>query len=147
MTSIGERVRAERKLQGMSRQDLARATGMGYSTLAELENGRMRSTTKLHAIADALAVSAAWLETGRGTKRVDAAEFLASQLTRFDDATMAQAIDLLYQIADHRPDDHRFARLTWPMIQVAAKAVARAAAGESQRKIIADMLAEIDQGV
>lgn len=42
---------------------------------------------------------------------------------RFDDDTLSQAIDLLYLLAELRPSDPRFRRITWPMIQVAAKGV------------------------
>lgn len=68
MENIGTRVRRERESQGMERRDLASKTGIGYSTLAELERGGMRTTTKLRAIAEALGVSQRWLETGKGPK-------------------------------------------------------------------------------
>jgi transcriptional regulator with XRE-family HTH domain len=70
METIGARVRREREAQGLSRQDLGRAVGMGYSTLAELERGGMQTSTKLHLIAEALGVSVRWLETGKGAKAV-----------------------------------------------------------------------------
>lgn len=76
MDSIGTRVRLEREAQGIDRKELARLTGVGYSTLSELERGGMQTSTKLRVIADALGVSLRWLETGKGPKtpKVEAAE-------------------------------------------------------------------------
>lgn len=68
METIGTRVRRERESQGIERRELASKTGIGYSTLAELERGGMQTTTKLRVIADALGVSQRWLETGKGPK-------------------------------------------------------------------------------
>lgn len=147
MTTIGERVRAEREAQGISRSELSRRTGIGYSTLAELENGGMKSTTKLHVIADELQLSVRWLESGKGEKTHSGPSAESeSQPERFDDATMAQAVELLYMLADNRPDDRRFDRLTWPMIRVAAKTIARKVTGMSQRELNAEILAAIDRG-
>ncbi|ATS39282.1 MULTISPECIES: XRE family transcriptional regulator [Xanthomonas] len=69
MDTIGSRVRRERELQGVERRELAAKTGVGYSTLSELERGGMQTTTKLRVIADALGVSLQWLETGKGEKQ------------------------------------------------------------------------------
>ena len=70
MSTVGSRVKAEREAQGISRSALAKATGIGYSTIAELERGGMQTSTKLRVIADTLKVSLRWLETGRGPKGV-----------------------------------------------------------------------------
>lgn len=64
MVSIGERIRRIREGKHISRAALARAAGMSYSSLADLENGYQKSTTKLHRIAEALAVTPEHLETG-----------------------------------------------------------------------------------
>ncbi len=69
-----------------------------------------------------------------------------SQPGRHDDATMAQAVELLYLMADARPEDRRFARLTWQKIQIAAKAIHETEqAGGNQREIIASLLAELSK--
>ncbi|KDE88243.1 helix-turn-helix transcriptional regulator [Stenotrophomonas maltophilia] len=68
MNTIGGRVRLEREARGIGRAELAKMTGIGYSTLSELERGGMQTSTKLHVIADALGVSVRWLETGKGPK-------------------------------------------------------------------------------
>lgn len=64
-----------------------------------------------------------------------------SQPARFDDVTMSQAVELLYLMGDARPDDKRFRRLTWPMIQVAAKCIEKAEG--DPRGAMADILAEL----
>jgi len=68
METVGTRIKSEREAQGLSRNDLVRETGIGYSTIAELERGGMQTSTKLHVIAEALGVSVHWLETGKGPK-------------------------------------------------------------------------------
>lgn len=69
MTTIGERVRAEREARGLKLNELAKMIGDSYSsTISELESGRSRTTKKLRLIAEALGVSLEWLETGRGSK-------------------------------------------------------------------------------
>lgn len=57
METIGTRIRAEREAQGIDRKDLAAAAGIAKTTLADLENGRMNTTTALHKIADRLGIS------------------------------------------------------------------------------------------
>lgn len=140
MNTIGDRVRHEREIQGISRKDFAKQTGIGYSTIAELERGGMKTSTQLRVMADALQVNLRWLETGKGPK---AAPAQSSQSERLPDETMAQAVELLYLIAEMRPDDKRFTRLTWPMILVAAKAIARAEG--QQREVVAAILNELDE--
>ena len=68
MDTIGSRVRSERERLGIDRTQLSKLTGVGYTTISELERGGMRTTTKLRLIANALGVSLEWLETGRGAK-------------------------------------------------------------------------------
>ncbi|WWW34054.1 S24 family peptidase [Stenotrophomonas rhizophila] len=67
MQTIGDRVKEARAQKGISRSALALASGVGYSTISELERGGMQSSTKLRVLADALGVSLAWLETGKGS--------------------------------------------------------------------------------
>lgn len=72
METIGSRLRQEREAQGIDRKAFAKATGIGYSTIAELERGGMQTSTKLRVIAEALGVSLSWLETGKGPKKIEA---------------------------------------------------------------------------
>lgn len=73
METIGQRVRKARELREVERVDLARAIGLAYSTLADLENGKSRGTTVLHKIAAYLRVRVEWLETGKGQMDAPAA--------------------------------------------------------------------------
>lgn len=68
--SVGERIKAERegRKPRLERKELAELSGVPYPTLAGIENGDQASTTKLHAIAQALGVNSQWLETGTGPK-------------------------------------------------------------------------------
>lgn len=95
MESVGARVKAEREAQGMSRKELCRLTGIGYSTLAELERGGMNTSTKLRFIADALRVSLPWLETGKGSKNRVAEPVPPYQPARPDRDTLAEAVRLV----------------------------------------------------
>lgn len=65
-----------------------------------------------------------------------------SQPARPDDETIAQAVQLLNLIADARPRDKRFARITWPHILTAAKAIERT---DSQGRAVAEILAEVER--
>ena len=66
--SIGTRIREEREALNIKRPDLAKRTGIPYPTLAGIENGDQTTSTKIHAIAEALGVKPRWLETGEGPK-------------------------------------------------------------------------------
>lgn len=66
--TIGDRVRAEREAQKLSRPVLARAVGIAPTTLSDLELGLSKSTTALHKIAARLGVRVEWLETGKSPK-------------------------------------------------------------------------------
>lgn len=70
MDTIGERVKFAREHGPvkMSRGALAKAVEIGYSTLADLENGYAATTVALHRIAKALKARVEWLERGKGPK-------------------------------------------------------------------------------
>lgn len=68
----------------------------------------------------------------------------ASQSVGFSDATMAQAVELLHMLADLRPDDQRFRRVSWRAIQVTAKAITRAEGSQKEavRLILEELVKE-----
>ncbi len=66
--TIGDRIRATREAAKMSRAELAERSGVPYPTLAGLEVGDQKQSTRLPALAAALGVSALWLSTGKGHK-------------------------------------------------------------------------------
>lgn len=68
---IGSRIRAERERQNISRTALAKAAGIGVSTLSDLELGYSSTTTALHRIAKHLGVRVEYLETGSGSPRLN----------------------------------------------------------------------------
>lgn len=141
MDTVGGRVRAEREAQGISRAELSERTKVGYSTIAELERGGMQTSTKLRVIADALKVELTWLETGHGPRHKVAER--QSQVGGLDDANLAQGVELLYLMADARPEDKRLQRPSWAMIKIAAKALQRADGSPS--KAMAEILDELSK--
>lgn len=66
MNTIGERIKEARRIRGLSRPQLAEAAKIKYPTLAGIENNDQAGTTQLPQIAEALRVSAKWLQTGKG---------------------------------------------------------------------------------
>lgn len=64
METIGDRIRRIRTKKKISREALGLEVGLKYSTIADLENGNQKSSTKLHRIAEALGVTVEELETG-----------------------------------------------------------------------------------
>lgn len=68
MTTIGQRIRRIRTERGLTQKQLAAAVGMAQSTLAELEGGASKRTTRLLRIAEALGVSASELDPPRRRK-------------------------------------------------------------------------------
>ncbi|HHA2879353.1 helix-turn-helix domain-containing protein [Stenotrophomonas maltophilia] len=66
-----------------------------------------------------------------------------SQDVGLDDATMAQAVELLHMMADLRPDDARFRRVSWHAIRVTAKAIKKAEGSQKEAvRMILEQLAE-----
>ncbi len=68
METIGSRIRATRQTLRISAAALAKQTGIAYSTLMDLENGRTKSTPALHRIAAALKTTPEFLETGKASR-------------------------------------------------------------------------------
>lgn len=137
LMTVGERISEARKAKHWSRSKLATESGVPYPTLAGLENGDQKSSTAIPALASALGVHALWLAENKGPR--DFSE--PSQSARFDDSTMTQAVELLYLMADARPEDKRFRRFNWAMILLAAKGI-QTAEGDP-RKAMAQLLADL----
>ena len=68
-----------------------------------------------------------------------------SQSTGRDDANMAQAVELLHMLAELRPDDARFRRISWHAILVTAKAIAKAEGSQKDavRMILEELIEEV----
>lgn len=95
MTTIGSRIRHRRKELGIDRRDLAKAVGISYTTLADLETERSKSTTVLDRIADKLGVSTEWLRTGRPKREGKVNESLATRPVRLDPDMIAETAKAL----------------------------------------------------
>lgn len=67
-TTVGARVRICRQALKMSQLELAKLAGLTQPTISSLERGGSNTSGSLASIADALGVSALWLETGLGEK-------------------------------------------------------------------------------
>ena len=71
METVGKRIKEARKVEGISRSQLARMAGIPYSTLAEIENERTKETARIAVIASALGWNALYLSEGKGLKKPD----------------------------------------------------------------------------
>lgn len=67
MDMLSNRMRTQRKAQGMSQEELAKAAGVSQTTVAQIESGRNQGSKHLLAIARALNVSPDWLQSGKGS--------------------------------------------------------------------------------
>jgi phage repressor protein C with HTH and peptisase S24 domain len=87
MTGIGDRVRQirESKTPKWSRKYLSQLTGISETAISDLELGRSKRSLSLHKLADALGVTATWLETGRGPREKSAVptDDLFTEVTAF----------------------------------------------------------------
>lgn len=63
---LGSRIRWWRKHRKMSRAQLAKLSGVPYSTIAEIENEKQHSSTKVTMLAGALVINPSYLATGSG---------------------------------------------------------------------------------
>lgn len=128
-----------------SAADIARACKIQPGSVSGWFGGgkptKMISGDNLVAVAQALGTTAEYIMTGRGALATGTS--LPSQAERQDDPTIAQGLELLYLLADARPDDPRFDRPSWAMIQIAAKAVSKAEG--SPREAMAEILAMLSK--
>jgi transcriptional regulator with XRE-family HTH domain len=103
---IGQRIRAERESRDpvITRKRLAELSGVPYPTLAGIENGDQDSSTQLPAIAAALGVVPAWLQTGKGPKLAT-----ESQAAGLNKARLDATIEFLEQLfeSENREFDWR----------------------------------------
>ncbi|PJJ99965.1 cI repressor protein [Lysobacteraceae bacterium NML75-0749] len=66
--TLGQRIIEARKARNLSRRQLSELSGVGYPTLAGIENDAQKSSTQLPDLAQALQVNIGWLHTGKGTR-------------------------------------------------------------------------------
>lgn len=70
--TLGPRIRWWREHRDIDRRDFARRIGLPYSTLADLENDRAKSTKKLRRVAEELRLRLEYLETDEGEPEASA---------------------------------------------------------------------------
>lgn len=113
MDTIGSRLKRERIRLGWSQAQLAKRSGVGASTIADLETNPNRATTKLSQLAKALGVNPLWLESGKGSKTPPAdptvqyvaassMDELAIQLIAKGDAEIAALIQRILELKSRK---------------------------------------------
>ncbi|OVE48559.1 helix-turn-helix domain-containing protein [Chromobacterium violaceum] len=99
METLGTRLKAEREALDWTQRTLARRAGCGATTIASIETGRSRGSTKITAIAKALNLNPAWLESGKGPRRPatsdDSIGVLAENLAKWSDEELAELFRLI----------------------------------------------------
>jgi len=127
----------------LGQPDIVRVTGAKQSSVRQWFKESPKPSTKMiradNAVAAAKLVDSTveYLITGKNKPK-------ESQAARPDDETMAQAIQVLYMVSASRPQDKRFKRISWPLIQVSAKAIERC--GDDHRKIVEEILSAVERG-
>lgn len=127
---------------GRTQAELARACGLKPGSVSgwfgQGKPTKMISGDNLVTAAAFLNTTAEYIMTGRGPRTGEAGP---SHTERPDDATMAQGVELMYLLADARPEDRRLRRPSWAMLQIAGKAVQKAK-GDS-REAMAEILSAL----
>ena len=67
MSSIGQRIKELRNTRGLSQKSLGELAGVSQTIISKLETGGNEKSKELVKIAQVLAVSPTWLETGTGS--------------------------------------------------------------------------------
>lgn len=84
----------------MDRRELARRSGVAYSTIAGIESGAQKRTTALVSLASTLGVTAEWLETGRGVRNSQQTTLgPGPQTARLDIAILVRAVKFMQRMA------------------------------------------------
>ena len=90
MSEIGERLRALRKLNNESQQELSNKTGVHRSYIADVEAGRREpSYGFIQKLIDAIRVSPTWLMTGEGPMFLAPADRVASESPEDEESSLA----------------------------------------------------------
>lgn len=129
--------RAKRRMReiGLSQDELATRLGVTPGAVSHYLTGRREpSMADTVRIAQTLDMNLTYLVLGDGE--------VLSHVRRFDDGTMSQAVELLHLLSELRPEDVRFRRMTWAMILVAAKAIAKHEQG-SRTTVVTEILDEM----
>jgi transcriptional regulator with XRE-family HTH domain len=72
--NMSGRIASRRNTLGLTLGELSRLCGISPGAISDLEHGRQLTTTKLHHLARALAVTVEWLESGDGPSELSNAQ-------------------------------------------------------------------------
>lgn len=100
--TLAKRVKLMRTRRGLSQAALAQATGLKQPDISKIELGLIEKTTGIARLAEALAVSAKWLEFGVGEPETDREAIDGSPRLEVTDE---QEIQLLQAFRALLPDD------------------------------------------
>lgn len=100
MSDLKERLVSARRSAGLTQQALADAIGLRQSSYADIETGKIKSTTKLPQIAKVLGVDAYWLATGKGARNTPASDPRLSAILEFFDTLDDKGKEFLVRQAE-----------------------------------------------
>lgn len=97
MNTLGQRIKARRKILKLTQKALASRVGMSQGNLSELENDEYPSSSFTAQLAHELKVSALWLSSGKGPMDVSDITTPPHSI----DATLAEIVALLQDASDN----------------------------------------------
>lgn len=92
MESVGDRVKQVRKERKLDQGPLAKKAKMAQNSLSDLETGKTKETPQIVKLAVALGVSAYWLDSGKGPKKLGELE---QSILELDERDQQAVIDLI----------------------------------------------------
>lgn len=101
--TFSERLKASRKMRGLSQEEVAQRAGIKQTSYSQLENGRSKSSRHLLQLAEALDVDPHWLLTGVELEGID--EQIYSAVRRFDVEDKRAVMEMIRAIERARSRD------------------------------------------
>lgn len=142
MTYLGKNLTFLAGQAGLSQAALAEKLGIDQPTVGRIMNGKTQFPRL-----DTLMKFASFFRRGLDElvhRDIETDGAMPSQPAGQADSNLSQAVELLHMLADLRPDDVRFRRISWHAIQVTAKAIAKAEG--SQKDAVRMILEELTIG-
>lgn len=95
METLGDRVRQVRKERGWKQPELAKRAKVAQSSISELETGTAKKSLDTVRLAVTLGVSAYWLDSGKGPKKLGELEQAILELDERDQQAVVDLIGVL----------------------------------------------------
>lgn len=95
METVGDRVRKVRKERKWDQTKLAKKAEMAQNSLSDLETGKTKETPQIVKLALALGVSAYWLDSGKGPKKLGELEQSILELDEHGQQTIMDMVGVL----------------------------------------------------